>query len=918
MSSASALAGAGVSGREAEVLALLGEHLSHAEIAGRLFISVRTVESHVASLRRKLGVAGHRELVRLAVSYRAAGLGATSPAPARLPSPLTSFVGRDGERAALAAALDRSRLVSAVGPGGIGKTRLALAVTAAEASRFADGTWYVDLVPVTDPAQLPGVVLAVTGLGDSSSRPAQDVLAAAVGEQRALLVLDNCEHLVNAVAVLTEWLLSACPNLAVLLTSRIRLVVPHEAVYTVPGLSLPPPGEEGGDATALFAERAAAAGAPLADGTARRRAAGICRALGGLPLAIELAAARLPGLGLDGLEAGLSDQLSLLVGGSRQQPRHRSLHDTLDWSYRLLDPREQAVLRRVSVFAAPFSPAAAAQVAGFSPLEPVQVTTALGRLTEHSLLVLVTGAEGTSYHALEPVRQFAMTRLDAADDQARPRHLAWCLGTAAGLDAADPAAPGWPQAFDAAADECRAALGWGAGLPGPHSDPFQLAATFSGLLFARGRLREAQQRYEQAAALATGPEAAADALECAAATAKIRTVGAEALRLDRAAAAAFLQAGDGAAASVAFARSAEHIDRFAGMFAGPPAAGTVGLLLAEARRYAGGDPRAAAAVGSAEAQVASLSGTQAAEAAGRAVRLARQSGDPLLISAALDAATAGLMTQGDISAAAEIADERISTLPLLARDPRTALELKDALHTAIFTGVAAGHLRRSLDLAERHYSLPFLREERDLGGEDLLAPAALAGQWERVTALGEQWQRGWERAGRPVAPGRSLAPAAAALVHGLRGDDPFRIAWLAILAAIRGVDEEQAVPGSGCGEVFEAIVFLDRGQPHEAMSLLSGADDSRNSWSRQLWRQWTAALRAEAAVLARDPSADDHLAAARDAASRNPVALALSQRAEALARGDRVAVRATAATFAQAGYPYQESRTFFLADLPSG
>ena len=297
------------------------------------------------------------------------------------------------------------------------------------------------------------------------------------------------------------------------------------------------------------------------------------------------------------------------------------------------------------------------------------------------------------------------------------------------------------------------------------------------------------------------------------------------------------------------------------------------------------------------------------------MRLARQSGDPLLISAALDAATARLMAQGDISAAADIADERISTLPSLARDPRAALELKDALHTAIFTGAAAGHLRRSLDLAERHYGLPFLREERDLGGEDLLAPAALAGQWERVIALGEQWRRGWERAGRPAAPGRSLTPAAAALVHGLRGNDPARTVWLAILAAIRGVGEEQAVPGSGCGEVFEAIVFLHRGQPQEAMRLLAGAGESRSLWSRQLWHQWMAALRAEAAVLARDPGADGHLAAARDAASRNPVALALTQRAEALARGDPAAVRATAAAFAQAGYPYQASRTLVLAGL---
>jgi predicted ATPase len=283
-------------------------------------------------------------------------------------------------------------------------------VAADVADRYG-GIWHVDLVPVTDPALLAAAVLAGLGAGESSSRAAEDVLAAEVGERRALLVLDNCEHLVNAVAVLAERLLSACPNLAVLVTSRIRLVVPHETVYPVPGLSVPPPGGEGGDAATLFAERAAAAGAPLPAGpagaegaaeSAGRRAAGICRALGGMPLAIELSAARLPSLGLDGLEAGLADQLSLLSGGSRQQQRHRSLRDTLDWSYRLLHPPEQAVLRRVAVFAAPFGPAAATIVAGYDPVEPARVADALGRLAEHSLLVPVASAGGTRYHALEP------------------------------------------------------------------------------------------------------------------------------------------------------------------------------------------------------------------------------------------------------------------------------------------------------------------------------------------------------------------------------------------------------------------------------------------------------------------------------------------------------------------------------------
>ena len=607
------------------MLALLGDHLSHAEIAARLFISVRTVESHVASLRRKLGLGSHRDLVRLAAGFRAAGAG-REPAAPRLPFPLTSFVGRDSERAALAAALGTSRLASAVGPGGIGKTRLALAVAADLAARYPDGTWYADLVPVADPALLASAVLAGTGLGESSARSAEDVLAAAVGERRALLVLDNCEHLVNAVAVLTERLLSACPHLAVLVTSRIRLVVPHETVYAVPGLSVSPPGQEGGDAAALFAERAAAAGAPLPAGTSGPRAAAICRALGGMPLAIELAAARLPSLGLDGLEAGLADQLSLLAGGSRQQRRHRSLYDTLDWSYRLLGPREQAVLDRVSVFAAPFGLAAAVTVAGFAPVGPAQVADALGRLAEHSLLAPAAGTGGTRYHALEPVRQFAAARLDAdGEQQARRRHLAWCLAEAAGLEHADPAGPRWPEIFDAAADEFRAALGWSAARPGLRDDACRMAAALSGLLFSRGRIREAQQRYEQAAALAVDAAAAAPALERAAATAGIRTLGEEALRLDRAAAAAYLPAGDSAAASVAFARAAGHIDRFAGMYAGRPAAGTAAALLADARALAGDDLRAAAAIGCAEAQEASASGGRAA---GRAARPCAWPGRP--------------------------------------------------------------------------------------------------------------------------------------------------------------------------------------------------------------------------------------------------------------------------------------------------
>ncbi|HMI25148.1 MAG TPA: hypothetical protein VK594_11740, partial [Streptosporangiaceae bacterium] len=323
----------------------------------------------------------------------------------------------------------------------------------------------------------------------------------------------------------------------------------------------------------------------------------------------------------------------------------------------------------------------------------------------------------------------------------------------------------------------------------------------------------------------------------------------------------------------------------------------------------------AAAIGSAGAQDPGLAGAQAAELAGQALRLARQAGDPLLISAAYDAVTAGLMTEGDIYGAAATAAERVSMLPPLGRDPRMAFELKDALHTAIFTGVAAGQVARSLDHAERHYGLPFLREERDLGSEDLIAPAALAGQGDRVLALGHQWRRGWEHAGRPVAVGRSLAPAAIAMVHGLRGDDNARAGWLAILAAVRGVAEDDAVRGSGCGEVFEAIVLLDRGEAHAALDLLTTSTGGA-SWRTRLWHQWTATLRAEAAVLARIPDAAGLVAEAKSAAGRNPVATALARRAGALLRGDADGVLGTAAAFAHAGYPYQQARTLALAAAP--
>ena len=249
-----------------------------------------------------------------------------------------------------------------------------------------------------------------------------------------LLALDNCEHVLDGVAPLVERLLSECRGLTVLATSRARLMVPFEWVFPVPPLSLPD--DDGrSDAVVLFTERAEAVGWPVG-ATDRDRVIDVCRALDGIALAIELAVARLPAIGLDGLHAGLSDQLRLLAGGHRADDRHRSVRAMLDWSNRLLDEAGQTLLRRISVFASPFTLAAAAEVAAFPPIALDAVQDGLAHLAEQSLLAAMPTATGTRYRALETIRQYSIERLTGAGDldETRSRHLRWCLAAGSELE----------------------------------------------------------------------------------------------------------------------------------------------------------------------------------------------------------------------------------------------------------------------------------------------------------------------------------------------------------------------------------------------------------------------------------------------------------------------------------------------------
>ena len=898
------LAGSGVSDREAEVLDLLGEHLTNAAISARLFISVRTVESHVSSLLRKLGVADRRALAQFAEELRsdkAVPPQVRTLARPTLPAPLTSFVGRGAERAALAKALDGQRLVTAVGPGGIGKTRLALAVAADLADRFDDGVWYVDLVPVTDPAMIAGAVAAVLGLGEQSGRSIEDTLLTHLASAHVLVVLDNCEHLVDSVVVFVERLLAASPRSEVLATSQARLLVPFERVFPVAGLSLSPDDEAGAagsaDAVALFVERAESVGSPPLTDADLPRVAAICAQLDGMALAIELAAARLPTLGLDGLEVGLADRLGLLAGRARVDDRHSSLRAAIDWSYALLEPPDQAVLRRVSVFAAPFRADDAAEVAGFAPIEGADVARSLAALADQSLLVVVPGAagSGTRYRALETIRQYGGAVMDEAGErtEVRRHHLRWSLdaaqrlrATIAAHESSIPPAD-WVQDLDRTADDLRAALGWASSEPDSRRDAHELATTLGDLTLARGLTGESQRRFVQAADLADDGAVQARALRQAANVAQSRHLGDESLRLIREAADVALRAGDKELAAEALAHHAMLIQRCPGTLSHVPSEDELDAVLAQAGVLAASlaepSTRLDAALLIAESFRSEERDPVTLLLAERAVELGRRVGVPELESGALDALISVQLATGDTRAAASTARLRTELLETLPSTADIGFELPDALQMANETFIAIGDLRAARAYGERILALPTYHGEGHLATPRLLVVEALAGNWERVHALGHRFREQWLRVGRPPTSNLAMGASAAAMVHGLQGDDDAAEEWRSIVTALRAALVARYGPDMRANPAFDAMVLLHRGDVEGALEVLSDDPESFRAWHSGRLRQWYAGLWAEAAVLAGRPDAAARLERARMVTTDNPIARALVDRAALLA-----------------------------------
>jgi predicted ATPase/DNA-binding SARP family transcriptional activator len=322
-----------------------------------------------------------------------------------LPVHLTRFIGRGHELSELGRLIGTTRLLTLTGAGGSGKTRLAREVAAMEAGRYARIGW-VDLAPIGDPASLAREVATALHIPDRGGR-ATEALVSTVGDTVMLLALDNCEHLVDAAAELVEQLLRACPRLSVLATSREALGIPSETAWLVPPMG-------GAEAIQLFVERAKASTPSFELTDANTNAVrDICRRLDGIPLAIELAAARVRVLSAEQIASRLDDAFRLLTTGSRTAlPRQRTLRGTMDWSYGLLDRREQALLCRLSVFAGSFSLEAAEAVCVGDPLEAEDILDGVAALVDKSLVVMEAGDGAARYRLLETVRQYGFDLLN--------------------------------------------------------------------------------------------------------------------------------------------------------------------------------------------------------------------------------------------------------------------------------------------------------------------------------------------------------------------------------------------------------------------------------------------------------------------------------------------------------------------------
>ncbi|MDB5530313.1 MAG: hypothetical protein JWR51_3416 [Devosia sp.] len=395
-----------------------------------------------------------------------------------LPRQMTSLVGRDSETSEVLARLRRYRLVTLTGPGGAGKTRIAMEVGFRLIGAYVDGVWLVELASIADPLLIGEALCSALGVPVAGDRPALESAIAYLHQKQALVIFDNCEHLVTASARLAEALLRTCPSVSILVTSRESLSVAGESLYRVPSLTFPtdtevmtPSAAIAYSAVELFVNRAAAVIEDFAlDEVTAPAVASICKQVDGIPLAIELAVGRLRMMRPEWLAANLSESFLTLRGGARSAlPHHQTLRTMLDWSYNLLSPQEQVLLRRLSVFAGGCTLASATQVAGGDPTPEHAVFDLLSSLVEKSLLTADLSEAEPRYRLLETTRRYAMDKQRELGEPGRQRQLAEHLIRRL-IEAGEswPTMPTvtWLVRYEPELDNLRASLEWAFGSDG--------------------------------------------------------------------------------------------------------------------------------------------------------------------------------------------------------------------------------------------------------------------------------------------------------------------------------------------------------------------------------------------------------------------------------------------------------------------
>ncbi|MFE3059958.1 protein kinase [Nocardia sp. NPDC059239] len=431
-----------------------------------------------------------------------------------LPLELTSFVDRRTPLSEVKNLLSGSRLVTLTGIGGVGKSRLALRVAHNLQRKFRNGTWLIELGDLRDAESLPSVVAAIFGLSDRGGGSTLDTLIELLAPHDLLLVLDNCEHMVEAVAQLAESLMRACPDVRILATSREALDIEGEAVYPLPPLDTPDPATKPPlrtvaryDAVTLFAERAAAAvpGFEVSDDN-RLYAARVCARLDGLPLAIELAAARLRTMSVEQILARLDDRYALLTRGSRSAPRRQqTMHYSMDWSYDLCTPDEQRLWSRLSVFTGGFELDAVLRVCSAGMTEPDLLDTLSG-LVDKSILIRKEVAGSVRFQMLETVREFGQEKGEESGEYAllRRQHREWCEQLADEVDAnwIGPHQMDWVERLERELPNLWKALEFS--LTESEDSGLRIATTLYVFWLLRGRISEGRRWYERVLARPSG------------------------------------------------------------------------------------------------------------------------------------------------------------------------------------------------------------------------------------------------------------------------------------------------------------------------------------------------------------------------------------------------------------------------------